>query len=95
MQTGDNTTGRREIAYVKEGNCTPVADDIDWYVSQFDCFSKWNVVNCYLVILNRRHQIVASQIGHQVKPYSLSMLEILSSTCSVKQRLWYTTLHAR
>jgi hypothetical protein len=74
------------MAAVKEGNHTLVADTIYWCVSQIDYLSKWHVVNFYPVILNCRHCVVASETGHQVKPYSLSSVEILASTSSVKQR---------
>jgi len=86
METGDKTAERLQMAAVKEGNCTIAADDIDWCVSQIDCLCDWHVVNFDPVILNCRHHVVASQIGHQVEPYSLSLVEILASTCSVKQR---------
>jgi len=86
MQTGDKTAEHLEMAAVKEGNRTLVADDIHWCVSQIDCLCKWHVVNFYLVILNCRHHVVATQISHKVEPYSVSLVEILSSTCSVKQR---------
>jgi len=72
------------MAAVMEGNRTLEADDIDWCVSQMDCLCEWHVVNFYLVILNCCHCIDASQTGHQVEPYSLSSVEILSSTCSVQ-----------
>ena len=74
------------MAALKEGNCTLAADDIDWRVSQIDCLIEWHVVNFYLVILNCRHHVVVRAICHQVEPYSLSSVEILSSTCSVNQR---------
>jgi hypothetical protein len=83
MGTSDRTAERLEMADVKEGNRILVADDIDWCVSQIDCLSEWHLVNLYLVTLNCRHCIVASQIGHQVEPYSLASVEILSSRCSV------------
>jgi len=86
METGDKTAERLEMAAVEEGNRTLAADDIDWCVSHIDCLRKWHVVNFYPVILNCCHRIVASQIGNQMKAYSLSLVEILSSTCSVKQR---------
>jgi hypothetical protein len=34
METGDKTAERLEMAAVKEGNRTLVADDIDWCVFQ-------------------------------------------------------------
>jgi len=71
---------------VKEGNRTLEADNIDCCVLQIDCLCEWHVVNFYLVILNCHHRVVASQLGHEVEPYSLSAVEILSSTCSVRQR---------
>ena len=74
------------MAAVKVGNHTLVADDMDWCVSQIDGLCEWHVVNFYPVILNCCHCIVASQIGHQVEPHSLSSVAILSSTFSVKQR---------
>jgi len=74
------------MAAVMEDNRTLAADDIDWCVSQIDCLCEWHVMNFYLVDLNCHHRVVASQIGHQVEPYSLSSVEILSSICSVKQR---------
>jgi len=86
METGDKTAENLEMAAVKEGNRTLVADDIDWWVSQIDRLCEWHVVKLYPVILNCHHRFVVSQIGHQVEPYSLSWVEILSSTCSVKQR---------
>ena len=74
------------MAAVKEGNRTLAVEDIHWCVSQVDCLCKSHVMNYYPVILICRHRIVASQIGHSVGPYSLSSVEILSSTCSVEQR---------
>jgi hypothetical protein len=71
------------MAAVMEGNRTLAADTIYWCVSQIDYLCKWHVVNFYAVILNCRHCVVASQIGHQVDRYSLSSVGILSSTCSV------------
>jgi len=88
METGDKTADRLEMAAVKEGNRTLAADDIDWCVSQTDYLCEWHVMNIYPLILNCHHQVVASQIGHQVEPYSLSSVEILSSICTVKQRYW-------
>jgi len=85
METGDKTAERLEMAAEREGNRTLAVDDIDWCFSQIDCLCKWHVMNLYPVILNCRHSIVAGPIGHQVEPYSLSSVEILSSTCSVKQ----------
>jgi len=86
METADKTVECLEMAAGKEGNRTLAADDIDWCVSQIDCLSEWHVVNFNPVILNCCHRVVASQIANQVEPYSLSSLQILSSTCSLKQR---------
>jgi hypothetical protein len=86
METGDKTAERREMAAVKEGNCTLAADDIDWCLSQIDCLCKWHVLNIYPVILNCHHHGVVSHIGYQMEPYSLSSVKILSLTYSVKQR---------
>jgi hypothetical protein len=86
METGDKAAERLEMAAVKEGNSTLAADDIDWSVSQIDCHCEWHVVSFYPVILSSSHQVVSCQIGNQVESYSLSSVEILSSTCSVKQR---------
>jgi hypothetical protein len=88
METGEKTAERLEMAAVKERHCTLAADDIDWCVSQIDCLCEWHVMNFYPVILNCRHRVVASQIGHEVEPYSRSSVEILASICSVKQRKW-------
>jgi len=85
METGDKNAERLEMAVVKEGSRTLAADDIDWCVSQIDCLCERHVVNFYLVILNCCHRVVASQIGHPVEPYSLSSVEILSSTCSLNK----------
>jgi len=74
------------MAGVKEANCTLAADDIDWCVSQIDCLCEWHVLNYYSVILNCLHRVIASKIGRQVDSYSHSLVEILSSTYSVKQR---------
>jgi len=71
------------MAAVKEGNRTLAADGINWCVSQIDCLCEWHVVNFYPVILNCRDHVSASQIGPQVEQYSLSSVEIFSSTCSV------------
>jgi len=65
------------MAAVREGNRTLAADDIDWCGSQIDSLCEWHVMNYYQVIPNCRHRVVASQIGHQVEPYSLSLVEIL------------------
>ena len=88
METGDKTAEHLEMAAVKEGNRTLAADEVDWCVSQIDCLCEWHVVNFYPVIVNCRLRFVPSQIGHQVEPYSLSSVEILPLTCSVKQRQW-------
>jgi len=85
MVIGDNTAERLGMAAVKEGDRTLAADDIDSCVSEIDCLCEWHVTNIYLVILNCRHRVVGSQICHQVEPYSLSSVEILASTFSVKQ----------
>ena len=86
METGNKTAENMEMAAQKEGNYTLEVDVIDWCVSHIDCLCEWHVVNIYLVILNCRHCIVASQKGHQVESYTLFWVEILWSTCSVKQR---------
>jgi len=86
MENADKTAKHLQMAAVKKSNRTLAADDIDCCVSQIDCLCEWHVVNIYLEILNCRHRVVASQIGHQVEPYSLSLVEILSSTCSDKPR---------
>jgi hypothetical protein len=86
METGDTTAEHMEMAAVKDGNCTLAADDFDSCVSQIDCLCEWHVVNIYQVILNCHHHVVARQIGHQVEPYSLSSVDIFSSTCFVNQR---------
>ena len=86
MKTGDKTAECLEKAAVKEGDCTLAVDDIDWCVSQIRCLCEWHVMNFYPVILNCHYRVVVSQIGHQVEPYSLSSVEILSSTHSVNQR---------
>ena len=84
METGDKTAQSLEMATMKKGNHTLVGDDIEWCVSQIDCHCEWHVMNFYLVILKCHHCVVASQIGHQVEPYSLCSVEILLLTCSVK-----------
>jgi len=86
METGINTVERMEMAPSKEGNRTLAADDIDWCVSQIECFCEWHGVKLYPVILNCRHCVVARKRGYQVEPYSLPSVEIISLTCSVKQR---------
>jgi len=86
METGDKTAERLEMAAVKKGKHTLAADNITWCVSQIDCFWEWHVMSLNAVILNCRDRVVASQRGHQVEPHSLSSVEILLSTCSVKQR---------
>jgi len=85
MENGDKSAERLEMAAVKEGNHTHAAVDIDWRASQIDCLCWWQVVYHYPVILNCRHGAVASQIGHPVEPYSLSLVEIPSSTWSVNK----------
>jgi len=85
METGDKTAECLEMAAVKEGNHTLGADDIDQCVSQIGCHCLWQLVNHYPEILNCRHGVVASQIGHPVEPYSLSLVENHSLTCSVKK----------
>ena len=85
MENGDKTAERLEMAAVKEGNHTHAAVDIDWRASQIDCLCRWQVVYHYPVILNCCHGAVASQIGHCVEAYSLSLVEIPSSTWSVNK----------
>jgi len=85
METSDKTAECLEMAAVKEGNRTLAADDIDWCVSQIECLCEWHVVDYYPLILNCRHHVVVNQIGHLVERYSMSSVEILSLTCSVKQ----------
>jgi hypothetical protein len=72
-----------EIAAVKEGNHNHVVDDSDWYIPQIDCICQWQFVNHYPRILSCRHINVASQIGHLVTRYMLSLVEVPSSTSSV------------
>jgi len=86
METGDKTAEHLEMGAVKESNHTLAADDIDWGVSQIDTLCEWYMVNFYPVIPNCHHCVVVSPTGNQVEPYSLSLVEILWSTCSVKQR---------
>jgi hypothetical protein len=78
METGDETAERLEMAAVKEGNHTHAAVDIDWRVSQIDSLCRWQVVYHYPGILNCHHNTVASQTGHLVEPYLLSLVEIPS-----------------
>jgi len=82
MVTGDNTAERLEMAAIKEGNHTHAADDIDQCVSQINCLCLWQFVNQYPTILNCHHSVVASEIGHLMELYSLSLVEIHSSGCS-------------
>jgi hypothetical protein len=86
MQTGDRPAERLEMAAMKKGNRTLVADDINTCIPQIDCLCKWHVVNFYLVIVNRRHHVVASLIGHQPDSYTDSSVQIHLLTCTVKQR---------
>jgi len=88
METGDKTAECLDIAAMKEGNYTLAADDVNQCVSEIECLCKWNLMNNYLVILNCRHHIVMSQIDQPVEPYSLSLVEILLSTCFDKESLW-------
>jgi hypothetical protein len=85
MENGDRTAERLEMAAVKERNHTHAAVDIDWRVAQINCVCWWQVVDHYPVILNCRHGTVASQIGHPVEPYWLSLVEIPPSTWSVNK----------
>jgi len=85
MENGDKTAERLEMAAVKKGNHNHVAVDIDWRASQIDCLWRWQVVYHYPVILNCRHGAVASQIGHPMEPYSLSLGEMPSLTWSVNK----------
>jgi hypothetical protein len=95
MGTSDTTAEHLEMAAVKKGNRTLAVDDIDWCVSQIDSLCKWHIVNLCPVILICCHRIVESQIGPKVELYLLSSVEILSSTCPVRQRYWQTTIDAR
>jgi hypothetical protein len=88
METDDKTAEWLEMAAVMQGNRTLAADDIDSCVSKIDGLSKWHGANIYPVILNCCHRVVASLVCHVVEPYSLSLVEILWLTCSVKQRSW-------
>jgi hypothetical protein len=85
MENADKTVERLELAAVTEGNHTHAAVDIDWCASQIDCLCRWQVVYHYPVILNCCHGAGASEICHPVVPYSLSFVEIPSSTWSVNK----------
>jgi len=85
MEHCDKTAERLEMAALKEGNHTHVAVDIDWRVSWIGCHCQWYFGNHHPRILHYRHGAVASQIGHPLEPYSLSLVEIRSSTCSVNK----------
>jgi len=64
MESADKTAERLEMVAMKAGNHTHVAVDIDWFVSQIDCLCQWQFVNCFPMILNCLHGVVAYQIGH-------------------------------
>jgi hypothetical protein len=68
------------MAAVKVGNHTPGAVNIDCRASQINCLWRWQVVYHYPVILNGCHGAVANHIDHPMEPYSLSLVEIPSST---------------
>jgi hypothetical protein len=85
MESADKTAECMEMVAVKTGNHTLVAVDIDWFMSQIDCHCEWQVVNCFLTILNCLHGIVVCDIGHLEEPCSLASVEICSSTCSVNK----------
>jgi len=59
MESADKTAERLEMAAVKAGNYTHVAVDIDWFVSQMECLCQWQFVNCFPMILNCLHGVVA------------------------------------
>ena len=67
METGDKTAECLEMSTMNQGNRTIAVDDIDWCDSQIQCLCKWHVEKYYLVILNCRHRVVASQMDHQVE----------------------------
>jgi hypothetical protein len=85
MENGDKTAECLQMAAVKEGYHTHAADDIDCCVCQSDILCWWQVVYHYPVIVNCHHGTVGSQIGHPVEPYSVSLVEISSSTWSVNK----------
>jgi len=83
MESADKTAKHLEMVAVKAGNHTHMVVDIDLFVSQIDCLFQWEFMNCFQMILHCLHGVVACQIGHLDKPYSLSSVEICSWTCSV------------
>jgi hypothetical protein len=85
MESADKTAEHLEMVAVEADNHTDVAVDIDWSVPRIDCLCEWHFVNCFQMILNCLHGIVACQMGHLDKPCSLSLVEIRSSTCFVNK----------
>ena len=87
MENVDGTAERLEMAAVKASNHTHAADDIDWFVSEIVCLCQWQFVNYFPMILNCLHSIVVCLIPHLAEPYSVSVGEIHSSICSVKNNV--------
>ena len=85
MENDDKMVERLEMAAGMEGNHMHVAVGMNWRVSKIDSLGRWHVVYHYPVILNCLHGAVVRQIGHPVGPYSLTLVEIPSSTWSVNK----------
>jgi hypothetical protein len=74
-----------EMAAVKEGNHTNVADAIDWDVSLIAWHLQSQFVNHYTRMLNFHPDAVASGIGYPVQTYSQYSVEIPLSIFSVNK----------
>ena len=83
MENVDKPVKCLGMSAVKAGNHIHASDDIDCFVSQIDCLCQSQFMTHFLMILNYLQSAVACQIGQLLEPYSLSSVEIRSSTCSV------------
>jgi len=89
MESAEKTVERLDTMVVKAGNHTHVAVDIAWVDSQINSLCQWQFVNCFPMILNWLHPVVAWQICHLEEPCLLSLVGIRLSTCSVKKMVVY------
>ena len=85
MESAVETAEPLEMAAVKVGNNRNMADDTELHVSWIHSCLQGQFIKYFPMIQICLNGIVPCQIGFPEKPYSLSLVEIESLTCSVNQ----------
>jgi len=83
MDHGDETEEQLKITAVNQINYTPVAENIDWCVSQVDCHCQWLFLNYLPMNPNCHLSVVPGEVDNPVGACLLSSVNIYSSTCCV------------